>query len=104
MFRLVLLLALIAAPALAQEAQPSTGGALIGRLFNSLSPRHAPDGETADFVRQSRPGVLKYRPFDPTPDKVDRRKTAAEMQRISTQLEAAAAANRQKAARVKVPH
>ncbi len=105
---ILLLLALanpmLAPPALGQQAAaPETGGSTIRRLYDSLKPQ-APEPRTADFVRQSRPGELQYRPFDPTPEKVDKRKTAEEMQRASSQLEAAAAANRRKAARVKIPN
>lgn len=105
MLRLAALFALLAAaPALAQEAEapPSTMGAFFGRIANAVAPR-APEKPTADFVIQSRRDNLDYRPFDPTLARADRRKTADEMARVTSQLEAAAVANRRKAARVKVP-
>lgn len=104
MLRAAALLALLlATPAFAQDAEePSTGGAFIGRIYRSIMPS-APETPTADFVRQSRPGELDYRPFDPTADRSNRRKPAEEMARVTARLEAAAAANRRKAARVKIP-
>lgn len=87
--------------ALAQEA-PASGGAFIGRLFEATGFR-APPGQAADFVRQSRPEQMDYRPFDPTPRKDPRRKSAADLRAMGAGLEAAAAENRRKAASVARP-
>lgn len=104
MLRAAAFLALLfAAPALAQEAEPSTPGGFFSGIAREILP-HSPETPTADFVRQSRPADMDYRPFDPTADRTDRRKTAEEMARVTRELEAAAAANRQKAARVKIPN
>lgn len=100
-FILLLSCVLSAGAALAQEA-PSSGGAFIGQLFDAAGLR-APPRQAADFVRQSRPEHLDYRPFDPTPQKDPKRKTAADLRAMGAGLEAAAAENRRKAARVATP-
>ncbi len=98
---IVLIVALAGSAALAQEA-PASGGAFIGRLFDAAGLR-APPRQAADFVRESRPERMDYRPFDPTPKKDPKRKTAADLRAMGAGLEAAAAENRRKAARVAAP-
>lgn len=95
------LFALAASAALAQEA-PASGGEFIGRLFDASGLR-APPRQAADFVRDSRPERMEYRPFDLTPQKDPKRKTAADLRAVGAGLEAAAAENRRKAARVATP-
>lgn len=90
----------LAGAALAQEP-PTTGGALIGRFWDAAGLR-APPPPTADFVRESRPAQSDYVPLAPPPEKAKKR-TAAEMQALGASLDAAIAANRAKAARVKIP-
>ena len=96
----LLLLASLDAVALAQEA-PATGGALIGRLWDAVGLR-APPAPTPDFVRESRPGSADYLPLAPSPAPTQKR-SAAQMQALGASLDAAIAANRAKAARVKTP-
>jgi hypothetical protein len=98
---LALIFALAARAALAQEA-PSSGGEFIGRLFDATGLR-APPRQAADFVRESRPEHMDYRPFEPTPQKDPKRKTAADLRAMGAGLEAAAAENRRRAARVATP-
>lgn len=98
---LVLICGLAAGAALAQEA-PSSGGEFIGRIFDATGLRTAPP-QAADFVRESRPERMDYRPFDPTPKKDSKRKTAADLRALGADLEAAAAENRRKAAGVARP-
>jgi len=98
---LVLICGLAADVAVAQEA-PSSGGALIGRFFDAAGLR-APPPQTADFVRESRPERMDYRPFDPTAQKDPKRKSAADLRAMGAGLEAAAAENRRKAASVARP-
>lgn len=97
---LVLLVALAAGPTRAQE-QPSTGGALIGRFWDAIGMRAAPP-PPPDFVRNSRAQQLDYKPLAPSPGPTKKR-SAAEMQALDASLESAVAANRAKAARVKIP-
>lgn len=93
---------LLPAAALAQEAPPSSGGAFIGRLFDATGLR-SPAPQAQDFVRASRPDRLDYRPFDPTPPKDPKKKSAADMRALAAGLEAAAAENRRRAAGVARP-
>ncbi len=86
---------------MAQEA-PSSGGEFIGRLFEATGFR-APPRPAADFVRESRPEHMGYRPFDPAPQKDPKRKSAADLRAMGAGLEAAAAENRRKAASVARP-
>lgn len=95
------LLAGFAGAALAQEA-PASGGAWIGRLFDAAKLRSAP-APTPDFVRDSRSEHLEYRAFDPPVDRKAARKTADELKAAGAILDAAAAENRRKAARVATP-
>jgi hypothetical protein len=88
--------------ALAQEAPPSSGGAFIGRLFDATGLR-SPPPPAQDFVRASRPERLDYRPFDPTPPKDPKKKSAADVRALAAGLEAAAAENRRRAAGVARP-
>ncbi|MBM3577977.1 MAG: hypothetical protein FJX40_10030 [Alphaproteobacteria bacterium] len=98
---LVLICGLAAGAALAQEA-PSSGGEFIGRIFDATGLRTTPP-QAADFVRESRPEHMDYRPFDPKPKKDPKRKTAADLRAMGADLEAAAAENRRKAAGVAAP-
>jgi hypothetical protein len=98
---LILTSVLVAGAALAQEA-PSSGGEFIGRIFDATGLRTTPP-QAADFVRESRPEHMDYRPFDPKPKKDPKRKTAADLRAMGADLEAAAAENRRKAARVAAP-
>ncbi|MFO1102668.1 MAG: hypothetical protein U1E20_07185 [Methylocystis sp.] len=98
---LALVFAVAARAALAQET-PASGGELIGRFFDAAGLR-SPPRQAADFVRESRPEHMDYRPFDPTPQKDPKRKTAADLRAMGAGLEAAAAENRRKAARVATP-
>ncbi|HEY8126397.1 MAG TPA: hypothetical protein VIF88_13375 [Methylocystis sp.] len=98
---LVLIFAHAAGAALAQEA-PSSGGAFIGRLFDATGLR-TPPPPAQDFVRDSRSEQLDYRPFDPTPQKDPKRKSAADLRAMGAALEAAAAENRRRAGRVAAP-
>lgn len=94
-------LGLLAGAAAAQEA-PSSGGELIGRLFDAAKLRNPPP-PPADFVRDSRPQQMEYRSFDPTPARDAKRKSAAELRAVGAGLDAAIAENRRKAARIAVP-
>jgi len=101
-FRLALIaLSIFAAGAAsAQQAAPSTGGRLIGGVFDALGLRKQPTQEK-DFVRDSRPAEMDYVPLAPRP--ADHRKSAAELQAAGAELERAAAENRRRGARVKIP-
>jgi hypothetical protein len=98
-FFLPALFAALAGSAAAQEAGPSTGGQIIGGLVDALGLRKTTHEQ--DFVRDSRPAALDYVPLAPRPQ--DRRKTAAELEASGASLERAAAENRRRAARVKIP-
>ncbi|MGD9545376.1 MAG: hypothetical protein AB7F41_14135 [Methylocystis sp.] len=98
---LVLICGFAAGAAGAQDA-PSSGGAFIGRIFDATGLR-TPPPQAADFVRNSRPDQLNYRPFDPTRPKNPRKKSAAELRAMGASLEAAAAENRRRAAAVARP-
>ncbi len=98
---LALIVTLAGDAALAQEA-PASGGEFIGRLFEATGFR-SPPRPAADFVRQSRPEQMGYRPFDPAPRKDSKRKSAADLRAMGAGLEAAAAENRRKAASVARP-
>jgi hypothetical protein len=90
----------LAGAASAQQAVPSTGGEIIGGVFDALGLRKKPASEQ-DFVRESRPDHMDYVPLAPKPQ--DHRKTAAELEASGAGLERAAAENRRRAARVKTP-
>jgi hypothetical protein len=99
-FSLAAVFLTLAGAAATQEAGPSTGGELIGGVWDTLGLRKKPTQEQ-DFVRESRPGQMDYVPLAPRPK--DHRKTAAELEAAGTSLERAAAENRRRAARVKIP-
>lgn len=84
----------------AQEA-PVTGGALVGGFVDAAGLR-APPPPTVDFVRDSRPQQLDYKPLAASPGPT-RKRTMAEVQALGDSLNAAIAVNRAKAARVKIP-
>lgn len=93
-------LLLLAGAAMAQEA-PVTGGQAIGGLFDALGLRKQPP-PAPDFVVNSRREGLDYAPLVPAPEK-SRKRTPAEMQALGAELDRAIAANRRRAARVKIP-
>jgi hypothetical protein len=102
-FRILIALSLsLPAGAAAAQGAPSTGGELIGRLFDAAKLR-SPPPPPAEFERGSRPEQLEYRPFDPTPERGAKPKSAAELQALGAGLDAAIAENRRKAARIGVP-
>jgi hypothetical protein len=100
-FALIAVLA-FAGPAAAQEAAPSTGGQAIGSIFDAFGLRK-PVPAAPDFVRESRPERLDYVPLSPAPEPTAR-KSAAELQAAGAALDRAAAENRRRAARVKIPN
>jgi hypothetical protein len=89
----------LASAAAAQQAGPSSGGAVIGGVWDALGLRK--QSQEQDFVRESRPAEMDYVPLTAKPQ--DHRKTAAELQAAGASLERAAAENRRRAARVKIP-
>jgi hypothetical protein len=91
----------VLASAAAQEAQPSTGGQTIGRLFDALGIRKPPP-PAPDFVRESRPARLDYVPLAPKPDG-DAKANAARLRETGASLDRSAAEARRRAARVKTP-
>ncbi len=97
---LAVVLFALASHAAAQEGPPTTGGELIGGMFDALGIRK-PRPAAPDFVRESRPEQTSYLPIAPKPEK---RKTAAELEAAGAELDRAAAENRRRAARVKVPN
>lgn len=97
---LIVLSLTAAGAASAQQPAPSTGGRLIGGVFDALGLRKQPAQEK-DFVRESRPAEMDYVPLAPKPP--DHRKSAADLQAAGAELERAAAENRRRAARVKIP-
>ncbi len=99
-FALAAAFATLACAAAAQESGPSTGGQIIGGVFDALGLRKQPATEQ-DFVRESRPASTDYVPLTAKP--LDHRKTAAELEASGAALERAAAENRRRAARVKIP-
>ncbi|QGM97628.1 hypothetical protein [Methylocystis parvus] len=99
--RLALIAAAFAAPAMAQEG-PSTGGQAIGGLFDALGLRK-PVPAPADFVRETRPRQLDYVPLAPAPEPVQAKKNASDLQAAGAALDRAAAENKRRAARVKIP-
>jgi len=90
----------------AQESGSETVGASIGKFFEGLDMRRPPP-PPADFVTHSRTGATSYTPFAaPTPPadvKKDAKKSAARAAALEKELAAAAAANRARGARVKIP-
>lgn len=94
-------IALLVAPAAAQEA-PSTIGKAIGNAVESLGIRKAAP-EAPDFVRESRPADPDYTPMAPKPE-TDARARAQALGAAGASLDAAAAEARRRAGRVKVPN
>lgn len=96
----------LAGAARGQEAvPPQTGGETIGRVLDALQLR-APPQQPPDFVARTRPagGQQDYAPLAPSePARAVRRRTPAEMEAIGARLDSAAAQNRARAARVKIP-
>jgi hypothetical protein len=96
-------LASAAASARAQEAAPGSIGEAIGKIIEGVEIR-APQARPAEFVTRSRPATLDYQPLAPAgARKVDKAKNAQQAQALEKELTAAAAANRRRAARVKIP-
>jgi hypothetical protein len=102
-FSLLLIVAAAqASAARAEERGAGSVGGTIGQFFEGVGLRNAPP-PAADFVERSRPAELDYAPFaDPAsrPDAKKNREDAAARQK---ELEAAVAANRVRAARVRTP-
>ncbi|WP_400769484.1 hypothetical protein [Methylosinus sporium] len=100
------LFAVAAGGARAQEAGSETAGESIGKFFEGMEMRRPPPAP-ADFVERSRNGATGYTPFAaPTPAadvKKDVKKSAARAAELEKELIAAAAANRARGARVKIP-
>lgn len=94
--------ALLAAGAARAQDAPSSGGQAIGGLFEALGLRK-PIPPAPDFVRESRPERLDYKPLAPTP-KPTAKKDAANLQAAGASLDRAAAQAKSRAARVKVPN
>ncbi|CAN2535792.1 MAG TPA: hypothetical protein VIF40_12470 [Methylosinus sp.] len=102
----LILLAVAVGDARAQEGGSGTVGESIGKFFEGLDMRRPPP-RPADFVAHSRTGETGYTPFAaPTPAsdvKTDVKKSAARAAALEKELGAAAAANRARGARVKIP-
>ncbi|WP_159729812.1 hypothetical protein [Methylosinus sp. Ce-a6] len=100
----LILFAVAAGGARAQEGGSETVGESIGNFFEGLDMRRTPP-PPADFVVRSRTGATGYTPFvAPAPDAAkDAKKSAARAATLEKELAAAAAANRARAARVKIP-
>ena len=81
------------------------GGEAIGRILDDTNIRRPPP-PPPDFVVKTRPDpdALHYTPLQ-TPDPTDRsaKKTPAELEAIGADLARAGAANKEKAARIKIP-
>jgi hypothetical protein len=100
-FALAPIALLLAAPARAEEA-PSSVGATIGRFFEGVGMRNAPPPRV-DFVERSRPSDLDYAPLEPKATRPDVKAISAQADALQKELEAAGAAARARAARVKTP-
>jgi hypothetical protein len=87
--------------ALAQE--PQSGGELVGGALDALHLRAEP-APAPEFVEKARPdrNSLDYKQMAPT-DKSSKKKTAAELDALGSDLERALEKNRKAAARVKIP-
>jgi hypothetical protein len=94
--------ALLASPARAEDAGPSSVGEAIGRFFESVGVRNAPPPR-ADFVERSRPADLDYAPFAKREPRPDKKQISADAAALQKELETAGAAARARAARVKTP-
>lgn len=92
----------VSGPAVAEEGPPASIGEAIGRLFEGANLR-TPRPPPAEFVVRSRPAELDYAPLAPPGRKAPTAKNAEELQKLKSELAAAAASNRRRAARVKVP-
>ncbi len=102
-FPLLFCWAMSAAPIEARAQQLPTPGEAIGRVFEGAGLRRAPD-TPPDFVVNSRPQNMDYAPLSVS-QPADRgpKKTPAELEAMGADLMRAAAENREKAARIKVP-
>ncbi|WP_146188367.1 hypothetical protein [Methylosinus sporium] len=100
------LFAVAAVAARAQEAGSETVGQSIGKFFEGMEMRRSAPAP-AEFVERSRNGATGYTPFAaprPAADvKTDAKKSAARAASLEKELAAAAAANRARGARVKIP-
>jgi hypothetical protein len=101
-FALAPIALLLAAPARAEEDAPSSVGATIGRFFEGVGLRNAPPPRV-DFVERSRPTDLDYAPLGTKETRPDLKAIRAEADAVQKELEAAGAAARARAARVKTP-
>lgn len=100
-----LFLILAAAPAgaaRADDSRPASVGEAIGRMFEGAGLRNRPP-EPADFVTRSRPSDLDYAPFATPDSRPDTKKIRDESAALQKELEAAGAASRARAARVRRP-
>jgi hypothetical protein len=86
----------------AEDSAPSSVGEAIGRMFEGVGLRNSPP-PSADFVTRSRPSQLDYAPFATQGSRPDKTKIREDSAALQKELEAAGAANRARAARVKRP-
>lgn len=88
---------------MADRTHAQSIGETIGQILDGAKLRTEPP-PPADFVVNSRPDQLDYSPL-PTPGsgRPTKKKTPAELERLEGELNAAAASNRRRAARVKIP-
>lgn len=93
----------LASPALAQESAPASLGEAIGKVFEGANLRSTPS-KPADFVVRSRPASLDYMPLaEKGAVRKSDKKSAKELKHMEDDFSAAAAANRARAARAKIP-
>lgn len=93
----------LAGPTLAQDGGPDSIGQAIGQVFEGVNLRATPP-QPADFVVQSRPAEVDYVPLAPAGARqTSNKKSPKELRKIEDEFGAAAAANRARAARVKIP-
>jgi hypothetical protein len=92
-----------AAPVEADAQQLSSPGEAIGRIFDGVGLRRAPE-TPPDFVVNSRRNNMDYAPLSiAEPPERTPKKTPAEVEAMGADLMRAAAENQQKAARIKIP-
>lgn len=101
----LLLATALAAPsgaALAEDGPPASIGAAIGSLFEGANLRRSAP-PPADFVVRSRPAELDYQPLARPAAEPPKTRDPSQLQKLEKELAAAAAANRSRAARIRVP-
>jgi hypothetical protein len=107
---LAIALFFLASAAAAQEVDANAGrastiGEAIGRLFEGVNLRKSPP-PAADFVVRSRPAELDYAPLAPAGAAQQvraKKKSPRDVEKLESELRAAAAANRARAARARTP-